>query len=81
MSESHTGKIISEETRQKISEALSGENHPMFGKSHSAESLEKMSESQRSIDRTGENNPMFGKTGENNPMKKKCICLFIQFRN
>lgn len=42
----------------------------MYGKSHSAESLEKMSKSQRSIDRTGENNPMFGKTGENNPMKK-----------
>ena len=32
------GKHHSAETRQKMSEALSGENNPLFGKHHSAES-------------------------------------------
>lgn len=49
---------------------MSGENHPMFGKSgennhmfgriHSAESLAKMSAAL-----SGENNPMYGRTGVN----------------
>ena len=34
----------------------SGENHPLFGKHHSAEARKKMSESKK-----GENNPLFGK--------------------
>ena len=34
-----------EESRKKISEALSGENHPMYGKYHSEETKQKMSES------------------------------------
>jgi group I intron endonuclease len=46
----------------KMSEAKTGDKHPMYGKTHSTETLAKMSESQRKIDRTGENNPMFGKT-------------------
>jgi group I intron endonuclease len=54
----------SEETITKMSEAQksverSDENNPMFGKSHSAEIIAKMS---------GEFNPMFGKTGESHPM-------------
>lgn len=62
-----------------MSEALSGVNHPMFGKSHSSESLALMSKNH-----SGVNNPMFGKShspeslikmseakiGENHPMKK-----------
>jgi group I intron endonuclease len=36
---------------------FSGENHPLFGKSHSAESLAKMS-----VAKSGENHPMFGKS-------------------
>lgn len=32
MSKSQTGRIISEEHRQKISKALKGEKHPMYGK-------------------------------------------------
>jgi len=35
----------SEETKRKISEALSGVNHPLYGKHHSAEAKLKMSES------------------------------------
>ena len=65
MSESHTGKTVSEETRKKISEnhadvsgenhpmyGRTGENHPMYGKHHSEEARKKMSEA-----KSGENNP------------------------
>ena len=44
---------LSEETKQK----LSGENHPMWGKQHSEETKQKMSESKQ-----GEKNHMYGKT-------------------
>lgn len=76
--------IFSEETRKKISEALSGEKHPFHGKTHSDEAKKKMSES-----RKGANNHNYGKkfseetcrklseakkgkyAGENNPMYGK----------
>jgi len=48
-----------EETKQKIHENhpnFSGENHPMFGKHHSEETKQKMSDA-----KSGENHPMFGK--------------------
>ena len=49
ISEASKGKTLSEETRRKQSEAQKGkycgENHPMFGKHHSEETKEKMSES------------------------------------
>jgi hypothetical protein len=61
---SSLGYKHSEESLAKFS----GENHPLFGKGHSTESIAKMSEAQRSIDRSGRNNPMFGRTGENHPM-------------
>lgn len=37
MSESHKGKTHSDITLAKLSEAKKGENHPLFGKLHSAE--------------------------------------------
>ena len=40
-------------------QTMKGENNPMFGKQHSEEAKEKMSENHR--DCSGENNPMFGK--------------------
>lgn len=46
-SEAQKGKILSEETRKKISEANKGENHPMFGKTHSKETKKKMSEAKK----------------------------------
>ena len=47
---------------------LQGENHPMYGKQHKEETIEKMSNIKK-----GENNPMYGKTGSNNPSSKKVI--------
>jgi group I intron endonuclease len=41
------GRIVSEETRKKRSDALSGENHPMFGKHHTEEMKEKSRESHK----------------------------------
>lgn len=46
-----------EETKQKISDSISGCNHHLFGKTHTEETKQKMSLSQK-----GENNGMFGKT-------------------
>lgn len=52
---------LSEETREKMSKALSG-------KSHSKETKEKISKSL-----SGENNPNFGKFGENHPSYGKSL--------
>ena len=41
----HKGKAISAEYRKKLSESLSGENNPFFGKHHSEETRRKISES------------------------------------
>ena len=49
------GRPHSEETRQKISEANKGGNHPMYGKYHTEETKQKMSKIKK-----GENNPMHG---------------------
>ena len=46
----------------QTSESMQGKNNPMYGKKHSAESIQKMS---------GENNSMYGKTGESNPFYNK----------
>ena len=49
------GKLVSEETKRKMSEALKGENNAMFGKHHSEETKRKMSEA-----KSGENHPLYG---------------------
>lgn len=59
-SKSQKGRIMSEETKQKISIANSGENNPFYGKTHTEETKKKMSENH--IDTSGENNGMFGRT-------------------
>jgi hypothetical protein len=43
----HKGKTLSEETKQKISEAKKGENNPNYGKPISKETKQKISESLR----------------------------------
>jgi hypothetical protein len=43
--EGTSGYVFSKEHRQKISKALSGTNHPLFGKKHSIEHVQKMSKS------------------------------------
>ncbi|AGE56555.1 GIY-YIG catalytic domain-containing endonuclease [Acanthocystis turfacea Chlorella virus NE-JV-2] len=50
------GYRVSKETCMRISIAISGEKHRLFGKSHTEETRKKMSEKQ-----SGENHPMFGK--------------------
>lgn len=52
----HLGRKLSEETKRKLSEAVSGEKHPFFGKHRSEETKRKMSEA-----RKGEKNHMYGK--------------------
>ena len=51
MSEAHKGYCPTEDARRKISEANSGEKHPMYGKHHTDETRKKMKESHL-------NNPM-----------------------
>ena len=53
---SNLGRRLSEETRQKMSEARKGEKHPNFGKHLSEETRQKISQS-----RIGEKHPNFGK--------------------
>lgn len=46
ISESQRGKIVgplSEETKRKLSQALSGERNPFYGKTHSKETMERIS--------------------------------------
>jgi len=43
----HNGCKFSDETRKKISEALKGENNPLYGKHHSDETRQKLSESHK----------------------------------
>lgn len=50
------GKHHNEETKRKLSEALSGERHPNFGKHLSEETRGKISEAQK-----GERGNMYGK--------------------
>jgi len=60
-----SGRIVSTETRKKMSDSRSGENHPLFGKKHSEESRKKMSDNN-----TGEGNPNFGKKHSAETRKK-----------
>ena len=59
------GKLVSDETRLKISEANKGENHHMFGKKHSDEFKQKISESLK-----GEKHHMFGKNRSDETRQK-----------
>ena len=56
MSQKHTGKIVREETKQKLSIALSGKNNPFYGRTHTA----------KSIDRMCKNNPRYAKVKDPN---------------
>ena len=56
--DSHSCKH-SEETKKKISESLTGEKNPNFGKHFSEETRKRMSDNH--ADLSGENHPMFGK--------------------
>lgn len=47
ISEAHKGKTLSEETKKKLSELNSGENHPKYGKHHSEETKKKLWQSRQ----------------------------------
>lgn len=64
------GKHHTEESKDKISKALSGENSPCYGIPKSEEHKRKLSESLKGKN-CGELNPMFGKCGELAPMYGK----------
>jgi group I intron endonuclease len=52
------GKIHSDETKQRLSDMFSGENHPMYGKHYDKSIIE---------NRSGEKSYWFGKTGKLHP--------------
>lgn len=60
--EGPSGAVRSAETKKKLSEAKSGEKHPMFGVPRTEEWKQAHSERM-----SGKNHPMFGMTGENHP--------------
>ncbi len=70
--EGGSGRVISEETRRKLSDANRGKNHPNYGKTTSLETKAKMSASKKNMSdetrakysaaNTGENHPFYGKT-------------------
>lgn len=47
ISEKHKGTHLTEETKRKISEAVSGENNPFYGKKHSEAAKQKISRANR----------------------------------
>lgn len=49
ISKANKGKKLSEEAKKKMSEAKKGEKHPMYGKHHSDESKNKMSEAHKNM--------------------------------
>jgi group I intron endonuclease len=59
-----------QKTKEKYSEAKSGENNPRFGIPHTKEAKKKISEAM-----SGENHPLFGKFGASNPSSKAIIAI------
>lgn len=60
------GRIFTEETHKIMSDSRLGNKNSFFGKSHSLESIQKISNSLK-----GQNHSRFGKFRENNPISKK----------
>lgn len=70
----YTKKNFTEDHKNKISQAVSGENNGMFGKKHTEKSKQQMSES-----RTSDGNGMFGKTHtekSKNKIREKALINF-----
>lgn len=88
LSNSHRGKQVSNETKEKIREAMLGEGNPFYGKAHTEETKRKISESKK-----GQPSPRKGATltsdtkqklsevrmgkytGGNNPSARAVYCL------
>lgn len=81
------GKIVSDETKFKISIATKGTNNPMYGvhrfgnsnpfygKEHSEKTKEKISKKAKERYKDKTNHPWYGRIGLKNPNCKKLICL------
>jgi hypothetical protein len=69
MSDSHTGKPLSEETKRKIRESKKGEKNPMYGKEFSEEHRKRLSDSKKGKTFTEEHKKKLsdGKKGDKNP--------------
>ncbi len=61
---SNLGSKYSDERKKKISESLKGENNPMYGKTHSKKSKEKMSKAQKGRKHTEETKRKISKAGK-----------------
>ena len=66
------GKEHSQETRQKISQSMtgkySGKKNPMYGKTGEKNPLYRVKRPEHSEKMSGGNNPCYGRTGKKNPM-------------
>ena len=60
LSEGGDGVLPSEETRRKMSEAMSGEKNPFYGRHHSEESKKKISDTHKGL-LSGEKHPFYGR--------------------
>lgn len=56
VAKANANRVWSEESKQKLSNTISGENHPWFGRHHTKESRAKISEAQKGL-QAGEKNP------------------------
>lgn len=70
------GKIISKEMREKISFAMSGEKHPLFGKKFTEESKMKMSISTKKFFLTKEGEAMKEKIRLSNEQRSKFVFIY-----
>ena len=78
--EGGSGRVLSEETRRKLSDANRGKNHPNYGKTFSEETRRKMSAFKKNMSdetrakysaaNTGENHPFYGKTHSSETKRK-----------
>jgi hypothetical protein len=73
--------VMTEETKNKISQSLKGEKNPFYGKHHTEEAKRKLSESHKGKYHTEETKRKMSesrkgkRTGKDNPFAKKVICI------
>lgn len=74
------GTCLTDEHKSHLSQINSGENNPMFGKHHSAESRQKISDNLKGK-MSGEKNPFYGKKHDEESLKKKCETIITIVQN
>ena len=79
-SEAKKGRTLSESHRRKISEALKGENHPMYGKHHSDETRRKMAEAKKGKKHTEEWRRKISEALKGKPSPRKGVTLSEETR-